>query len=233
MMMYVLRAMLGGHVAVKRINEYFNAEDAEEGYTVDASTGNAVHVDASFTWETLPKTGSPSSGKENEDETQRSTYSRLVQRLRGRLQANSPSSGAEADGPALPLDAITPVKEDPEPVDVVDVPFMLSNVKLDIPHGAFVAIVGRIGSGKSSLMQGMIGEMRRTRGQVVFGGNVAYVPQTPWIMNATLRWEISVSPTGPYSEGITVRTSFSVSKMTRQSECSPIPQCFLRSYGGL
>jgi ATP-binding cassette subfamily C (CFTR/MRP) protein 1 len=29
--------------------------------------------------------------------------------------------------------------------------------------------------------------MRRTRGDVIFGGSVAYVPQAPWIMNATLR----------------------------------------------
>jgi ATP-binding cassette, subfamily C (CFTR/MRP), member 1 len=37
----------------------------------------------------------------------------------------------------------------------------------------------------------MIGEMRRTGGDVVFGGSVAYVPQTAWIMNATLRDNIT------------------------------------------
>lgn len=29
--------------------------------------------------------------------------------------------------------------------------------------------------------------MRRTRGQVVVSGSIAYVPQTPWIQNATMR----------------------------------------------
>jgi ABC-type transport system involved in cytochrome bd biosynthesis fused ATPase/permease subunit len=29
--------------------------------------------------------------------------------------------------------------------------------------------------------------MRRTRGEVIFGGTVAYVPQSSWIRNATLR----------------------------------------------
>jgi ATP-binding cassette subfamily C (CFTR/MRP) protein 1 len=41
-------------------------------------------------------------------------------------------------------------------------------------------------------MQGMIGEMRRTSGRVVFGGDIAYVPQTPWIMNASI-WFVALS----------------------------------------
>ncbi|KAF8882127.1 P-loop containing nucleoside triphosphate hydrolase protein [Infundibulicybe gibba] len=69
-------------------------------------------------------------------------------------------------------------------------PFELNNLKLSVEKGAFVAIVGRVGSGKSSILQAMIGEMRRTQGKVVFGGTVAYVPQTPWIRNATLRENI-------------------------------------------
>ena len=66
-------------------------------------------------------------------------------------------------------------------------PFALANLELRIPHGQFVAIVGRVGSGKSSVLQSLVGEMRRVDGEVVFGGSVAYVPQQPWIMNATLR----------------------------------------------
>ena len=45
-------------------------------------------------------------------------------------------------------------------------PFELRGMKLKIPKGAFVAIVGRVGSGKSSLLQAMIGEMRKTQGEV-------------------------------------------------------------------
>lgn len=29
--------------------------------------------------------------------------------------------------------------------------------------------------------------MRKTRGEVIVSGSIAYVPQTPWIQNATLR----------------------------------------------
>lgn len=50
---------------------------------------------------------------------------------------------------------------------------------------------GPVGSGKSSLLQGMIGEMRRTAGTVRFKGTVAYCPQSAWIQNATVRDNIT------------------------------------------
>jgi ABC-type multidrug transport system fused ATPase/permease subunit len=65
-------------------------------------------------------------------------------------------------------------------------PFALHDITLSIPRGTLVAIVGRVGSGKSSLLQGLIGEMRTTGGKWAFGGSVAYCPQSAWIQNATL-----------------------------------------------
>ncbi|EKM58258.1 uncharacterized protein PHACADRAFT_171522 [Phanerochaete carnosa HHB-10118-sp] len=66
-------------------------------------------------------------------------------------------------------------------------PFQVCNVTLLVPRGSLVAIVGAVGSGKSSLLQGLIGEMRKVNGRVSFGGPVAYCAQTAWIQNATLR----------------------------------------------
>lgn len=43
---------------------------------------------------------------------------------------------------------------------------------------------------QSSVLQAMIGEMKRTKGEVTFGGSIAYVPQSPWIRNATVRENI-------------------------------------------
>ncbi|KIJ14255.1 hypothetical protein PAXINDRAFT_169871 [Paxillus involutus ATCC 200175] len=65
--------------------------------------------------------------------------------------------------------------------------FQVRNVTLTIPRGQLAAIVGPVGSGKSSLLQGIVGEMRRVSGHVSLGGPVAYCPQTAWIQNATLR----------------------------------------------
>ncbi|KXN89182.1 Multidrug resistance-associated protein 1 [Leucoagaricus sp. SymC.cos] len=66
-------------------------------------------------------------------------------------------------------------------------PFELKSLRMVVPKGAFVGVVGRVGSGKSSVLQALIGEMRRTRGEVIVGGSIAFVPQISWIRNATLR----------------------------------------------
>ncbi|KAJ7499774.1 ABC transporter [Mycena latifolia] len=68
--------------------------------------------------------------------------------------------------------------------------FQMKNLTFSIPRGQLVAIVGAVGSGKTSLLQGLIGEMRRTTGYVKFGGSVGYCPQTAWIQNGTIRENI-------------------------------------------
>uniref|UniRef100_A0A6Q2X7I1 ATP-binding cassette, sub-family C (CFTR/MRP), member 2 n=1 Tax=Esox lucius TaxID=8010 RepID=A0A6Q2X7I1_ESOLU len=60
-------------------------------------------------------------------------------------------------------------------------------VSLDIKPGRLVAVVGVVGSGKSSLISAMLGEMHSTKGFVNVQGSVAFVPQQAWIQNATLR----------------------------------------------
>ncbi|KIO14761.1 hypothetical protein M404DRAFT_118392 [Pisolithus tinctorius Marx 270] len=65
--------------------------------------------------------------------------------------------------------------------------FKVQGVNLTIPRGRLVAVVGPVGSGKSSLLQGIIGEMRKVSGHASIGGRVAYCSQTAWIQNATLR----------------------------------------------
>lgn len=62
-----------------------------------------------------------------------------------------------------------------------EVPFKLHETNLAIPRGQLIAIVGPVGAGKTSLLQGLIGEMRRTSGSVKFGGSVSYCPQIAWI----------------------------------------------------
>ncbi|KAL3313226.1 Multidrug resistance-associated protein 1 [Cichlidogyrus casuarinus] len=49
------------------------------------------------------------------------------------------------------------------------------------------AIVGSVGAGKSSLISALLGEMERFGGRVNVKDSVAYVPQKPWIFNASLR----------------------------------------------
>ncbi|KAG2138357.1 ABC protein [Suillus clintonianus] len=71
-----------------------------------------------------------------------------------------------------------------KPVLGMDAPlFKVKDITMAIPRGQLVAVVGPVGSGKSSLLQGLIGEMRKVSGHVSFGGRVGYCPQTAWIQN--------------------------------------------------
>ncbi|KAJ2605847.1 hypothetical protein EV177_006060, partial [Coemansia sp. RSA 1804] len=66
-------------------------------------------------------------------------------------------------------------------------PAILDNIDFSVGTDAHLAVVGRVGSGKSSLAAALLGDMKCERGQVVIHGRIAYAPQQPWIMNATLR----------------------------------------------
>ncbi|KAI8647805.1 multi drug resistance-associated protein MRP [Parasitella parasitica] len=67
----------------------------------------------------------------------------------------------------------------------------LDNINLSIRKAALVAVVGRVGSGKSTLVSSILGDTVKVSGQITIRGSIAYVPQQPWIMNATLRDNIT------------------------------------------
>ena len=53
----------------------------------------------------------------------------------------------------------------------------LQDVNLNVKTGSLTAVVGQIGSGKSSLVAAMLGLTERKSGSVEIKGTVAYVPQ--------------------------------------------------------
>ncbi|XP_015175307.1 PREDICTED: multidrug resistance-associated protein 1 isoform X4 [Polistes dominula] len=64
---------------------------------------------------------------------------------------------------------------------------ILKNINMTIEQGQLVAVVGSVGSGKSSLISAFLGEMEKLNGRVNTKGSVAYVSQQAWIQNATLQ----------------------------------------------
>ncbi|KAJ2802822.1 hypothetical protein H4R21_002273, partial [Coemansia helicoidea] len=64
---------------------------------------------------------------------------------------------------------------------------VLKDVDIKCRRDELVAVIGRVGAGKSSLMSAVLGDMVKCAGAVTIRGSVAYVPQQPWIMNATVR----------------------------------------------
>lgn len=63
----------------------------------------------------------------------------------------------------------------------------LAGVNFRSAKGDLDCIVGKVGSGKSSLLQAILGDLYRLDGEVILHGKVAYVTQVPWIMNATFK----------------------------------------------
>ena len=63
--------------------------------------------------------------------------------------------------------------------------FCLSDINLEIQKGEFVAVVGAVGSGKSSFLNALIWEMTKTSGKIHINGSVAFCPQVAWVQNST------------------------------------------------
>ena len=75
---------------------------------------------------------------------------------------------------------------------------VLSNVSFHVDSGDLSAVIGRVGSGKSSLCSAILNESILGEGRVAVKGRVAYVAQTAWILNATVRDNILFG--APYDE---------------------------------
>lgn len=72
------------------------------------------------------------------------------------------------------------------------IPPVLSNINLRVLDGDLICVIGAVGSGKSTLLSGLIGEVRLSAGTSTVAGRIAYCAQQPWIVNGTLRHNISL-----------------------------------------
>ncbi|WOG83782.1 hypothetical protein DCAR_0102960 [Daucus carota subsp. sativus] len=67
---------------------------------------------------------------------------------------------------------------------------VVKDLNFEIKKGQLAAIVGTVGSGKSSLLAAVLGEMYKVSGKVRVCGSTAYVAQTSWIQNETIEGNI-------------------------------------------
>ena len=67
----------------------------------------------------------------------------------------------------------------------------MKNLNIDFKRGELVAVLGEVGSGKSSLLLGMLGEMYQlNQGLVNVNGSLTYVSQQAWIQNCSVKENI-------------------------------------------
>ncbi|KPA84124.1 putative mitochondrial ATP-binding cassette protein subfamily C, member 1, putative (ABCC1) [Leptomonas pyrrhocoris] len=67
---------------------------------------------------------------------------------------------------------------------------LLRDVSVAVPKGKLTLVLGATGSGKSTLLQSLLSQFELTQGRIWTEKSIAYVPQQPWIMNATVRGNI-------------------------------------------
>ncbi|XP_016975584.1 probable multidrug resistance-associated protein lethal(2)03659 [Drosophila rhopaloa] len=64
---------------------------------------------------------------------------------------------------------------------------VLDNINMSLQGGKLVAVIGPVGSGKSSLVQAILGELPPESGSVEVLGRYSYASQEPWLFNASVR----------------------------------------------
>ena len=74
----------------------------------------------------------------------------------------------------------------------------ITNATFSIPRGSLVGVIGSVGSGKSSLLNGILGELYLTDGSVRVVGSISYHQQQPWILNMSLKDNVLFGQ--PYDE---------------------------------
>lgn len=146
---------------------------AEETATWDYNAKDAIAVkQADFTWERHPTTdgdGSSSGAAKKPDAKKNKDKRASVQSSQNREGATTPSD--------------TTIVEEEKP-------FELKDIDLRFGRNELVAVIGTVGSGKSSLLAALAGDMRKTNGEVVIGASRAFCPQYAWIQNASVRENI-------------------------------------------
>ena len=172
--------------SLARIQEYLLAEEREEEAVFKPDAPSAVEMrNASFTWERTPTqdlegTVGGATSKRDDKGLNPGKGRKGARRLadgqsKGRKSSPSPPGSSGED--------VSTLVEEPEP-------FRLQDMSFEIGRKELVAVIGTVGSGKTSLLSALAGDMRKTSGEVVLGASRAFCPQYAWIQNTTVRENI-------------------------------------------
>jgi ATP-binding cassette subfamily C (CFTR/MRP) protein 1 len=158
-----------GRVALKRVQDYLQAEELDFSPKTDLLSNDAVLIEnGNFDWNV------------KQVEAAKETTEKAAIEAKSEKEAKTTTT-TDGDGDDASSDSDSGAHFTG-----------LHNVQLKLPRGKLIAVVGAIGSGKSSLLNALVGEMRCSpETKIVFSGSVGYSPQQAWIQNATIRENIT------------------------------------------
>jgi len=185
------------------------AEEAKEVLPADATdlekSGSITILDGSFGW--IDPDGpvvkpihqeERSKKKEKAERAKRRAEKRANRKSNATLNTDSEENSNSVDQNLEALSASS-VSTEESAVDKTPV-ITLRNITTHISTGSLVAVVGSVGSGKSSLLSAILGEMESIGGSKVYvprsgdevdmDGFASYCTQSPWVVNDTLQGNI-------------------------------------------
>lgn len=199
-----LSVIADGANSFSRLRTVFCAEQHDDTIHADGNAHYALSIEnAHFQWDSVEEDPTlKQSGKEKAKKQKQRRMWKFLRKNKGSEQKISEKKSGEkkrfkfgrkkkVENELGPLAEPAPVGVPPPAkveTEVAETPFVMSIPSLQIRRGELCAIIGPVGSGKSSLLLGAIGEMRRLDGNVTWSSpRIAYCSQGAWIMNATVR----------------------------------------------
>ncbi|KAJ8331738.1 hypothetical protein QVD99_001987 [Batrachochytrium dendrobatidis] len=171
-------------IALKRMQALLLAPELEAQPDIDPNAEFAIEIkDGEFLWDSLPQAVVPVEDQTSPKIFEIRNKSKTNQNEATQVDTtNLDSSNNQTD--ALPNQSI--------PCST------LRNINIQIPRGKLVAVVGPVGSGKSSLLNAFVGEMKQLSGTIQFSARLGYASQQAWIQNANIKDNILFGQ--PYDE---------------------------------
>ena len=162
--------------SIGRVQDFLIAEEQNDDFIWDMEGKNAVSMhNAAFTWE-RNVTQDPENKKSGPPPNKR--RSKEVKHA----EKAAAKAGKPVDTSNNGVDSASTLTETE--------PFKIHDLDFSIGRNELVAIIGGVGSGKSSLLAALAGDMRRTTGSVTMGATRAFCPQYAWIQNTTVKENI-------------------------------------------
>ncbi|RHZ57689.1 ATP-binding cassette transporter YOR1 [Aspergillus thermomutatus] len=163
MLNLTITQMTDAWTAINRIQEFLQAEERSDPVEWDTTMDKAIEVEhASFTWEQVQSNKGEKKKKEEKPKCNQ-----------------------------LPPKVATPSSTPDNHSDTTEhAPFKLTDIDFKVGRNELLAVIGTVGSGKSSLLGALAGDMRLTEGKIRMGAPRSFCPQYAWIQNVSVRENI-------------------------------------------